>query len=286
VALLFFLAGCEKKIDFRLNDAEPKLVVDGAIENGNPPVVTLTKTLGYFNTLSPQELMQSFVHGADVFVSNGSLTHKLKEYTVNIAPGINFYYYSVDSSDLATAFVGELNHAYSLRIVTEGKEYTATTTIPDTTKRIDSLWWKPAPFTSDTTKVVVMVKAYDPPGYGDYMRYYTKNQRQPAFYPPSNSVYDDLFIDGTSYEVQLQPGWDRNADTTDKDFFFRGDTVDFKVANIDRATFDFWRTWEYAITMIGNPFSTPSKILGNISNGALGHFGGYGVQYRTLVIPR
>ena len=131
-----------------------------------------------------------------------------------------------------------------------------------------------------------MIRATDPAGYGDYIRYYTRNQRQPVFYPPMNSVYDDLFIDGTTYEVQIQPGYNRNGDTTDKDFFYRGDTVNFKISNIDRPTFDFWRTWEYSVSSVGNPFSTPNKVLGNISNGALGYFGGYASQYRTLVIPR
>jgi hypothetical protein len=286
VILCFIFSACEKKVDFKLDDAEPKLVVDGSIENGQPPRVTLTKSLDYFSTFTPQLLAQSFVHGADVFVSDGVLTHKLKEYTVPLAPGINLYYYSIDSSNLATAFEGQIKKSYSLKIISEGKEYTASTTIPDTTRKVDSLWWKPVPNSTDTGKVVVMVKATDPPGYGDYIRYYTRNQKQPVFYPPMNSVYDDLFIDGTTYEIQIQPGYNRNADTIDKEFFYKGDTVAFKVSNIDRATFDFWRTWEYSISSIGNPFSTPNKILGNISNGALGYFGGYASQYRTLIIPR
>ena len=284
--IALILAGCEKKVDFELENAEPKLVVDASIENGLPPRVTLTKSLNYFSTFTPQLLAQSFVHGAEVYVSDGTLTHQLKEYTIPLAPGVDLYYYSIDSSNLATAFNGQIKWSYSLRIVSEGQEYTATTTIPDTTRRIDSIWWKPTPSSNDTDKVAVIVRATDPAGYGDYIRYYTKNQKQPVFYPPMNSVYDDLFIDGTTYEVQIQPGYNRNGDTTDKDLFYRGDTVDFKVSNIDRATFDFWRTWEYAISSIGNPFSTPNKILGNISNGALGYFGGYASQYRTLIIPR
>jgi hypothetical protein len=43
---------------------------------------------------------------------------------------------------------------------------------------------------------------------------------------------------------------------------------------------------EYSYSAIGNPFSTPIKVLGNISNGALGYFGGYGSQYHTLIIPK
>ena len=48
-----FLAGCEKKVDFKLEDAEPKLVVDASIENDQPPMVTLTKSLNYFSSFTP-----------------------------------------------------------------------------------------------------------------------------------------------------------------------------------------------------------------------------------------
>jgi hypothetical protein len=283
-----FLFGCEKKIDFKLKDSEPKLVVEGTIENGRPPVVILTRSIGFFSRITPQILAGSFVHNADVFVSNGTLTHKLKEYAVPAGQGITLYFYSIDSSSLATAFVGQLNSQYSLRIVSEGKEYTATTTIPNITKRVDSVWWKPSPGNPDTTEVTVIVKATDPPGYGDYIRYFTRIDNQVEFLPPVNSVFDDLFIDGTTYEVQIQPGIDRNLDrdSTDPDFFHRGDTIEFKLSNIDRTTYDFWRTWEFSYASVGNPFSTPTQVLGNISNGALGYFGGYASQYRSLIIPQ
>ena len=130
-----------------------------------------------------------------------------------------------------------------------------------------------------------MVKATDPPGFGDYIRYYTKINEQP-FYNSERSVFDDLFIDGTTYELQVEPGFDRNADDPEKQFFNKGDTVIFKLSNIDKTTFDFWRTWEFSIQSIGNPFSTPVKVLGNISNGALGYFGGYASQYHSLIIPQ
>ena len=283
--VVWILTGCEKKIDFRLRDETPKLVVEAVIENDAAPRVTLMKSFGYFSSLSPQLLTQGFVHNAEVYVSNGNLTHKLKEYSIPVAPGIQLYYYSTDSSNLSTAFVGELNHNYDLKIVAEGKEYTSSTTIPKITKKIDSLWWKPVPNSTDTTKAVVLVKATDPAGYGDYIRYFTKINSQPLFLAPVNSVFDDLFIDGTTYEVQIQPGIDRNSDSAENDFFFRGDTVTFKISNIDKTHFDFWRTWEFSYASVGNPFSTPTKILGNISNQALGYFGGYASQYRTLIIP-
>jgi len=59
-----------------------------------------------------------------------------------------------------------------------------------------------------------------------------------------------------------------------------------KLCNIDKATYDFWRTFEFNFQSIGNPFSSPIKVLGNISGNALGYFGGYAAQYRTLIIPK
>jgi hypothetical protein len=282
--MVFLLTSCEKDIEFKLNETEHKLVVEATIENEVPPRVVLTKSVGYFSNLSPEILTNSFVHNADVFVSNGTRTHKLKEYTIAAGGGINLYYYSIDSSNLTTAFVGELNHPYSLRIVAEGDEYTSTTTIPKLSKRIDSLWWKAAP-NNDTTKAIVMVRATDPPGFGDYVRYFTKTNSGP-FFPPLNSTFDDLFIDGTTYELQVAPGVDRNASDQETILFNRGDTITFKLSNIDKATYDFWRTMEYSYNSVGNPFSTPTKVLSNISNGALGYFGGYATQYRTLIIPK
>ena len=244
-------------------------MVEATIENDRPPVVILSRSLNYFSTIDPQILATSFVNNAEVFISTGTKTQKLKEYSYSVN-NYRLYYYSIDSSNLSAAFAGELNKEYSLRIVSEGQEYNATTFIPAISKKVDSVWWKPAPATSDTTKVVALVRATDPPGFGDYIRYFTKRNSEP-FYPAFNSVFDDLIIDGTSYELQITPGINRNAERKEEENFFnRGDTIVFKLANINKTTFDFWRTMEYSYASIGNPFATPVKVLGKISNGALG----------------
>lgn len=277
---------CEKAVTFDLEESESKLVVEATIENNRPPVAILSKSLNYFSNISPEILANSFVRNADVFVSNGTLTHKLKEYVSPIGGGYNVYYYSIDSSNLATAFTGQLNTSYSLKIVWEGKEYTSSTKIPLITKRLDSLRWKQAPGSNDSNKVALLVKATDPPGFGDYIRYFTKKNNEP-FYPPVNSVFDDQIIDGITYEVEVEKGVDRNTELKEGyTFFDKGDTVVLKLCNIDRATFEFWRTMEFSYSSIGNPFSSPTKVLGNISNGALGYFGGYAAQFRTIIIPR
>jgi hypothetical protein len=287
IILLFIITSCEKTITFDLQEPKPKLVVEATIENGTAPIVVLTRSTDYFSRISPEILASSFVHSAIISISNGTKTHRLKEYARPLDSGYVFYYYSVDSSNLQNAIWGELNTKYSLQIVHDGQEYSATTSIPGITKKIDSLWWKPAPPSADSNKVVIMVKATDPQGFGDYIRYFTKRNSEP-YLPPFNSVFDDYIIDGTTYELPLEPGIDRNGEREEDEaaFFNRGDTVTFKISNIDKPTFDFWRTIEYSYASVGNPFSTPVKVLSNISNGALGYFGGYASQYFRLTIPK
>ncbi len=286
--LLFILSAlffsCEKNIDFDLKYAEPVLVVDAQVENGQAPTVALNKSLDYFGAVNPQVLYNSFVHGAEVTMSNGTLTHRFKEYTVPVGNGYSIYYYSLDSANLATAFIGELNKQYSLTIKAEGKTYTAVTTVPSLTKTFDSLWTKPSPPNVDTSKRLLMGRVTDPPGLGNYIRYYTKRNNE-RFLPGFNSVYNDQVVDGTTYQGQIDPGVDRNLPfpSGDDKFFARGDTLSFKLSNIDKATYTFWNTWEFNQQSIGNPFSQPGKVLGNISNGALGVFAGYASQVGTVI---
>jgi hypothetical protein len=285
-AVVLIFSSCERNISFDLKDTEPKLVVEATIETGQGPIVYLTKSVSYYSKFDLVTLANSFVHHAEVYVSNGRKTHKLKEYVAPLAGGINFYYYATDPSTPATIFTGELKKQYSLRIVTEGKEYTATTMIPDTTKRIDTLYGRPAPAGNLPDQWALMLKATDKPGLGDYIRYFTKRNHEP-FYPGVNSAYDDQVIDGSTYEVQVERGVDRTIDHPEGwTYFFAGDTVTLKLCTIDKATFDFWRTMEFAYDNLGNPFATPTKVLSNISGGALGYFGGYAPQFRTIVLPR
>ncbi len=281
---ILLLLSCEKNISFDLNETASVLVVDAQIENGEAPLVVLTKSQSYFSEVTPELLAGSFVRNAEVYVSNGTLTHRLKEYGYTLVPGYTAYYYSIDSSSLSTAFNGEFNTNYTLRIVAEGKTYESSTRIPNLSIVPDSLYFKLAPQNPDTNKRVMMVKATDPAGLGNYVRYFTKTNSEP-FYPGENSVFTDEVIDGTSYEIQLPQGIDRNDPPSDENnFFFKADTVTLKFCNITRPTYTFWNTWEFAFQSIGNPFAQPNKVIGNISNGALGAFCGYAAWYQTVVV--
>jgi hypothetical protein len=283
---LVIFSACEKAISFTPDSGGPLVVVEATIEDGQPPVVILSKSLDFFSEITPELLASSFINNAAIDVSNGTLTHRLKEYTINTPDGYKLYYYSIDSSNLGTAFLGQLSGNYSLRINTGGKEYTATTTIPALTKTIDSLWWQKSINNPDTTQVLLMGRASDPPGFGNYIRYFTSTNGG-QFYPGLTSAFDDQVVDGKTYSLQIERGVNRNEeiDFDTYSYFSRGDTVTVKFTNIDKSTYDFWRTMEYSYSSIGNPFSSPTKVISNIKGGGLGYFGGYATQYISLVIP-
>jgi hypothetical protein len=283
----FFLSACEKAVNFDLDEKEPKLVVEATIENARAPLVVLSKSFNFFETFGLKELAGISARGAEVFMSDGIQTLKLKEYGQQI-PGTtdSVFYFTNDITLLPSAIIGTANKSYNLRVLWNGKEYKATTTIPAITRRIDSLFWKKAPEGNDTNKAALMVIATDKPGYGDYIRYFTKSNKE-DFQPGLNSVFDDQIIDGTTYTIEVERGVNRSIPRGDGFAYFnKGDTVTLKLCNIDKATYDFWRTVEFSYASIGNPFSTPTKVSGNISNGALGYFGGYGAQFKTIIIPK
>jgi hypothetical protein len=281
-----FLYSCEKVIELVPEDQPPKLVVDGTIESGQPPVVFLTRSLNFFNKLTPEMLSASFVRNANVTISDGLRTVKLREYPISVTAGV-VYLYTIDSVNPSGIMFGDFGKTYTLKIEAEGSAYEAVTTIPSLTKTADSVWWKPAPNNPDTNRVVLFARVSDPSGLGNYIRYFTA-RNDSAYFPGLNSVFDDAIVDGLTYEIQVFRAQDRNQEFDNDEFgyFRRGDRVKVKLTNIDRATYDFWRTWEQNQSNVGNPFSVPIKVLGNVNNGALGLWGGYAAQELRINIPR
>jgi hypothetical protein len=283
ILLCICFVACEKDIELKLDPSENRLVVDASIENDRPPIVFLSKSIDYFSKIKPDILSASFVTNASVTISDGKQEVKLVEETITDTSGNRIIYYTTPRGSL---FVGKLKTTYNLKIQVASNVYTATTTIPEITRRLDSMWWEKLPFSEDPKASRVMLTATDKSGLGDYIRYFTKVNAGP-FLPGFTSVFDDDIIDGKTYTIPLDKGFDKNAQFVDSlAYYKRGDTVTLKLCQIDKNTYDFWRTYEFSFQSVGNPFSSPIVIKSNISNNGLGYFGGYAAQYRTLIIPK
>jgi len=282
-ALLF--SACEKNINVDLPAQDAQLVVEGRFEDGAYPVVILTRSLSYFAAIDQTTLQNSFVHNATVTVSNGSQTMKLTERSIDTA-GNKFFIYVPDLSQPANNFTGKVSGTYTLRINADNKAYESVTTIPTRGLQLDSIWWSMVKLDNDSPMARLWVRVTDSPVLGNYGRYFTGVNNEP-FLPGLNSVVDDQLVNGTTFEIPVDAGVNKNQglDLDTYAFFHLGDTVTMKFCNIDKATWDFWRTLDFAYNSNGNPFSSPTKILGNVP-GALGYWGGYAVTYKTIIISK
>lgn len=284
------LAGCEKEVNIKLDAGEPKVVVDGFIETGLPPVVVLTNSFSYFSKIDLTTLEDAFIHDAVITVSNGTQEVTLKEYALDTGLNSNnYYFYSVDTSDFsALLFIGQPEQYYTLTINTGGKTYESVTKIP-AVKPLDSIWYEepPIPVAEAPGAVNVFVRYTDPDTSGNKIRYFTSRNGS-LFLPPFNSVYDDDVINGTSFTIGMVPGAVRTKEINFDSLthFFRGDSIIVKWAAIDKPSFDFWSTMEFSVATVGNPFSSPVTVLSNIKGGAIGVWCGYGTSFKTLNIPQ
>lgn len=288
VLLLVTLLSCEKEVKIDLESGDPTVVVEGAIETGVPPYVILTKSIGYFSKIDLETIQNSFVHGAEVTVSDGIKTVNLKEYSIDTGfNGNKFSVYTIDTTQPpSTWFVGEVNKTYKLTISYEGKVYEASTKIPEPTL-LDSVITAPPPFIPKGNMNAKLIKIFfkDPDSSGNYIRYYTKRNSEP-FYPGLNSVYSDELINGTYFETTLASGEDRSKEQNfdSSGYFYVGDTVILKWCAIDKGSYEFWNTYEFALGTLGSPFASPTRVKTNISNKALGIWAGYGTGYYQHII--
>ncbi|MBO9728184.1 MAG: DUF4249 domain-containing protein [Chitinophaga sp.] len=285
ILAVFVFSACEKDISVNLPVQESQLVVEGKFESGRYPEVVLTRSLNFFSKMTPATLLNAFVHKALVTVSDGSKVMTLYEQAVD-SGNTKFFIYKPDSRFPGDNFTGKPAGTYTLRIQADNKTYESVTTIPSRGMKLDSVWWNLVVLENDSAMGRLWVRITDSPEFGNYGRYFTRRNKGP-FLPGLTSVIDDQLVNGTTFEIPVDAGVNKNEklDLTTYAFFNQGDTVTMKFCNIDKATWDFWRTLDFAYNSNGNPFSSPTKILGNIP-GALGYWGGYAVTYKTIIISK
>jgi len=286
--MLAILVSCEKEVKIKLKDGTTSMVVEGAVETDVPPYVILTKSLGFFSSIDLNTLQNSFIHGAVITVSDGTKTITLKEYTVDTSMLNKFSFYSIDTASTTNSMVGVEGRSYHLTISYEGKTYEADTKVP-VVKAMDTIWaGDPVKFGDVADGAMSIYVNYDDPdSLGNYGIYYTKINSQPYFM--SQDIYTDQFTNGslqTKYPLTLgrDPSEERDVNNDSTGYVFKGDTVTLKWCSIDKKVYDFWSSFIYASNVAGNPFSTPINLKTNISNGALGVWGGYGVVYTTIIV--
>lgn len=296
--LFMLLQSCVRDADIEIPGTVDKVVIEGYIEPGQPPIVFLTRNKPYFGTNNFGSFNEMLIHGAYVSVSNGTHTTVLNEICASSLPDSLLPLLSaitgLDSATIQTidfclyttldmAIWGEEGKTYSLIVNAEGKSLTAKTKIPFPTQ-LDSIWYKHEGTYTDRGFCWARVK--DPDTLGNSYRWFAKRSTDYAFNAPIGSAFNDKFINGQEFEFAYNraytPGDDDNPDFIG--YFVPGDTIIVRFTSIDEDVYEFWRTYETQVVSNGNPFAAPTPIRSNIKGeGGLGVWSGYGVWYDTTV---
>lgn len=257
IAGVALISSCEDVINVNLNNASPTLVVEGSIyDNGYTTQVVLSKTTDYFNPgdFSP-----------------------LTNAEVSITDNAGNVYEPTDTINGAFIFgnlTGTPGITYTLKVIADGKEYTATSTMPQIVP-IDSLVIDNNSEGPRENAILCYIK--DPKGVQNYyqMRIWVNGDEVTS---DNIILFSDKYWDGLVEPMRVdsrRAGIDRYLPT---------DTISVELAGIEKQTYDYLSTIR-SITGQGRflSTSTPANPYNNISNGAVGYFATRAVTKKTLL---
>lgn len=297
ILAVIFLTSCEKEVEVQVPDSENKIVVEGYIETGAPPIVLLSQSQKYFGPQNVNDIINTFISGAQVIVRDGSIVDTLQQVCLSMLPpafqaqikqqlGIDSVSSDFDFcayTSTSGKIIGRALGTYQLQVNYNNKSVNAVTTIPPVIP-IDSMYVRTNLVENNDSVVRCNFIFKDPINQRNFYRYYTKRNSEPFYSDKFQSSFDDAVINGTTFNGPINRGEPRsrpfNADIYG--YFFKGDTIILKWCSIDEAHYNFWHTFENDNP---GPFSSYVRIQTNI-NGGLGIWGGLAPAYDTLIVPR
>jgi hypothetical protein len=234
------LNSCQEVVPIDLNTANPKIVIEAAINwqkgtSGNIQKIKLSTTTNFYSNSIP------VVSGATVFVT--SSTNAV----------FNFIEIPNTGEYICNNFLPVLNQNYALTIINNGKTYTASETLKPVATIIDVVQESNGGFSGN--RIRIKANYLDPASTQDY---YLFNYKYPGKAKPDLYVSEDKFYNGNpffsiSFEDKLKAG----------------DTITLIHFGISKQYFEYLNI---LLDLAGNqggggPFQAPPvTVRGNITN--------------------
>lgn len=270
VILLF--AGCDDEPRPSRPGRMP-LVVEGWIEEGERPVVIITRAI---DLTRPMDSLENYVE---------------KWCRVSIDDGEQRYFLTARiNHDYIPSFIYTTNRLrgrrgidYKLVIETEDDTLTAITSIQPSV-RIDSV--KVARTANSDTLYQINVFAggiVDGSGYYKFFSRVVNKERR--YYSSFLGTFESSVYDAeVGYSVSKGIHNTFEGDQKFSPFYCKGDTVDVKLCRLSEEQFRFWTVYENSVSLSGNAFFNVAHDCPSNISGALGYWFGYGAFSRRVVI--
>lgn len=262
ILIITVLSSCEKVIDIDLNESDKQYVIEASLEEGeNDFSVLITKTAPYFDNQPSDKITTAKVTLKDITTGE-----------------------SIDVPHLAegkyqTVATAEKDHVYQLSVDVEGKNFTATSSLPKQIPLTEVYSEKgvagpPRPGGEGEEKYSVYFRYNDPADEDNYYRaiHYINGKVQ---LKNIIQVWDDNVTNGQNARFPL---FGQSFDA--------GDTVLVQLIHYDDISYDYFNSLSDLIGSGGGPGGTaaPGNPNSNWSNNALGYFSAYSADTLSVVV--
>ncbi len=256
------LTGCQKVVSIDLNNANPRLVIEGIVtDQPGPYSVTLSMSGDYF---APSLYFPPVSNAVIIVTDNFGQADTLKETT--------------SGTYLSSKLLGVAGSTYTLFVNADGKQYNAISSMP-TKVSIDTLFAVVRNgFGGEGPGYDIYVAFKDPPTPGNYYRINATS----SVVIPTDSIdgrryrlYTDKLTNGNEMEERIRAGR----------LVVTGDTITIDLLSIDEATYNYFNTLNDILISDRAPTAlSPANPTTNISNGSLGYFAAYTIDSRKIVL--
>jgi Domain of unknown function (DUF4249) len=258
---LLFLAitSCTKIINVDLNSTDPKVIIEADITDQTGGYqVKITKTVNFSDANNFPAVKGAVVTISDNTGATQTLTETITGlYTLKDAKGVS-------------------EKTYSLKVVAEGKTYTATSTMPKAVEFLGvNIQESPFQRPNSTTKEYTYFPSFFDPA--DAQNNYlfilsTKGIRDKGF----ENIFNDNIINGVRNQRPVRGSDDFKVNSKD--------TITVEMQCIDKGVYDYYYSLNQISSNNGNS-ATPANPVSNILGGALGYFSAHTVRKATAIIP-
>jgi len=266
VVLITSLSSCDDK-DKIIGDIdyEPRIVIEGFIENDRAATVMLSWSVPFDQKMDTIFLLNHIITSAKVSVSDGEQTEILTLGTDwNYLPPYIYY---------GSTLKGEIGKTYRLMIEYQNKTIHAETYIPEPVKLKSYAFIKENPL--DTTGYIHI-------GFNNtsdlYYQVTTRVDKKENVYTPClfGNFRADRFEKDKLITLQINKGPILYPEMQFASYFIEGDIIYMKFKTMPKHGYDFWTSWQNEVINGQNPiFPAITSLKSNIEGG-IGIWCGYG----------
>jgi len=270
--MVFTYYSCRKEFEAEFVPIDDKIIIDGWIEQNGNAKVLLTRNFPYFSSFDSASVR-------DLILTRAKVTLRADEQTEVLTLTRDDKYFP-PYVYVSNEILGEINGNYEIMAEFGGKTAKATTTIPYPVP-LDTAYFSPV---AGDTIGSVYIEFTDPPGKHFY-RVFTRNDVNSPFISSSIQAISDIYFSEQTFGFYLKKGSSSLLLSSEDNYYHKGDTVTIKFCTIDQAHYDFWNSFQEEVMNANNPFAASlTAVNSNVEGDGLGIWGGYGVNYKTVIL--